>query len=207
MNEDVVPKWNGRAKVLPDNDPPVVAAEGQKDRFKNDMFGEKIICPKCKSRHYKHIWCPSCGVYFCEDCGHILEKGAMDFDEYQKRCRETDLFPPKKEESVNLLEYRTLCINGEVGELSEKILDMALAELALESKAGKLANKVKKIRRDGLSKKLKDGITHELGDIMWYLSILCDLNGVTMKEVAERNITMLADRKKRDVIKGSGDDR
>lgn len=132
----------------------------------------------------------------------------MNFDWYQKRCRETDLFPMSETgDLVNLTEYRTLCLNGEVGELSEKILDMVLAELVLSSKAGKLANKVKKIRRDGLSKKLKDGITHELGDIMWYLSILCDLNGVTMKEVAEQNIAMLADRKKRDAIKGSGDNR
>ena len=132
----------------------------------------------------------------------------MNFDEYQKRCRETDLFPFDRGDSlVPLIEYRTLCINGEVGELSEKILDMALAELALEAKTGKLANKVKKIRRDGLSEKLRDGIIHELGDIMWYHSILCDLIGVSMKEVAERNITMLADRKKRNTIKGSGDNR
>lgn len=171
-------------------------------------FGGKEDCPECGAKNYKHTYCPSCAAYFCEDCGHIWKDTvSMSFDEYQAKCRETDLFPPKKEEIVNLLEYRTLCINGEVGELSEKILDMALAELALESKAGKLANKVKKIRRDGLSEKLKTGIIHELGDIMWYLSILCDLTGVSMKEVAKRNIIMLADRKKRDAIKGSGDDR
>jgi len=132
----------------------------------------------------------------------------MNFDEYQKRCRETDLFPFDRGDSlIPLTEYRTLCLNGEVGELSEKIFNMVLAELALSSKAGKLANKVKKIRRDGLSKNLRTGIIHELGDIMWYLSILCDLIGVSMKEVAERNIIMLADRKKRDTIKGSGDER
>lgn len=132
----------------------------------------------------------------------------MDFDEYQKRCRETDLFPPGKDNDVvDLLEYRTLCLDGEVGELSEKILKIVLTELALSSKSDGLANKVKKIRRDyvGLSVSMSEDIAHEIGDIMWFLSILCDLIGVDMKTVAERNVSMLSDRKKRDAIKGVGD--
>ena len=32
-------------------------------------------CPKCGAIHYKHTWCPSCGTYFCADCGHIIKEG------------------------------------------------------------------------------------------------------------------------------------
>jgi len=183
MNEDEIPKWDGRAKVLPDNDSLVVAHKDQKD-----TLGERITCPKCGSKYYMHEWCPNCAVYFCRDCGYVWKDTvSMDFDEYQKRCRETDLFPFDRGDTLTpLTEYRTLCLSGEVGEL---------------------ANKVKKIRRDGLSENLRDGIIHELGDVMWYLAILCDLIGVDMKTVAKRNVTMLAKRMQEGKLRGSGDDR
>lgn len=42
------------------------------EKFVEDM---KKDCPECGAIHYKHTWCPSCGAYFCDDCGCIIKKG------------------------------------------------------------------------------------------------------------------------------------
>ncbi|MHC4753465.1 MAG: nucleoside triphosphate pyrophosphohydrolase family protein, partial [Planctomycetota bacterium] len=121
----------------------------------------------------------------------------MNFDEYQKRCKKTDLYPMDKvpdgvdEEAyrVWLVEYRTLCLCGETGEL---------------------ANKVKKLRRDfdsTIPMEASEGIVHELGDILWYLSTICDIIDVKLEDVAIKNTDMLLERMKQGKIQGEGDDR
>lgn len=106
------------------------------------------------------------------------------FNEYQKQAQTTALYP--KEEA---LEYVVLGLCGESGEL---------------------ANKVKKIIRDNngiLTEEKRKELIFELGDCLWYISALCsELNG-NLGDVAEANIQKLFSRKKRGVIKGSGDNR
>lgn len=112
------------------------------------------------------------------------------FEEYQEFCKTTDLFPKTKyDQEVDLLEYRTLCLCGEVGEL---------------------ANKVKKIRRDDnnqITIAMKRAVIHELGDVLWYVSTICTLIDVDMGLVAKENVKMLSKRKEEGKITGSGDDR
>lgn len=120
----------------------------------------------------------------------------MNMSEYQEFCRTTDLFPldewmkTKYFNGLNeLIAYRTLCLCGEAGEL---------------------ANKVKKIRRDSphfLTPAVRHDMVSELGDIMWYMSILCDLLDVSLEYVLKENARKLSKRKMEDKIKGSGDDR
>ena len=77
--------------------------------------------------------------------------------------------------------------------------------LGLAAEAGEVANKVKKILRDG--KFDREAIADEVGDCLWYIAALCrDLN-VSMNDVAKTNLHKLQDRKKRGVISGSGDNR
>jgi NTP pyrophosphatase (non-canonical NTP hydrolase) len=77
--------------------------------------------------------------------------------------------------------------------------------LGLAAEAGEVANKVKKILRDG--KFDREGIADEIGDCLWYIAALCrDLN-VDMGEVAKNNLDKLQDRKKRGTLKGNGDKR
>ncbi len=77
--------------------------------------------------------------------------------------------------------------------------------LGLAAEAGEVANKVKKILRDG--KFDRNAIADEVGDCLWYIAALCrDLN-VDMKELAKNNLRKLHDRKARGVIQGSGDNR
>jgi NTP pyrophosphatase (non-canonical NTP hydrolase) len=101
----------------------------------------------------------------------------VDFDRYQEQTRQTAVYPKE-----NAIEYLALGLNGEAGEVAEK---------------------VKKQIRDDEDK----DIMSELGDVLWYLTRLTDELGVSMNELAESNLDKLLDRKERGVIHGEGDDR
>lgn len=106
----------------------------------------------------------------------------MTLDEYQRLAKRTAVFP----EGV-ALEYLTLGLVGEAGEL---------------------ANKVKKILRGDMNvEELEEGIKHELGDVLWYLSMLADHLNIDLGDLAEDNINMLFERKNKGTLKGSGDNR
>jgi NTP pyrophosphatase (non-canonical NTP hydrolase) len=105
--------------------------------------------------------------------------------EYQRRAAETAIFPKQK-----ALEYLTLGLVGEAGEI---------------------ANKAKKLIRDGAdvegyNDKLNQ-IASELGDVLWYAAMLANEVDVNLGKVMEANLDKLSDRKARGVIGGSGDNR
>lgn len=80
--------------------------------------------------------------------------------------------------------------------------------LGLVGEAGEIANKVKKISRDELDpESLKDDIKAELGDVLWYLAAVATEFDIDLDEVGRNNLAKLANRKARDVIRGSGDNR
>jgi len=85
--------------------------------------------------------------------------------------------------------------------------NMALEYLALGlcSEAGEVAGKVKKYIRDGGFN--SEALEAEIGDVFWYLCRLVDTLGADPCEILQSNIDKLEDRKHRDVIKGSGDNR
>ncbi|WP_430789292.1 nucleoside triphosphate pyrophosphohydrolase family protein [Actinoplanes sp. G11-F43] len=82
--------------------------------------------------------------------------------------------------------------------------------LGLVGETGELAEKAKKIVRDkggDFAQWDTEDLKKELGDILWYLTILADHFGLTLDEVATTNVAKLADRQARGVLGGSGDDR
>jgi NTP pyrophosphatase (non-canonical NTP hydrolase) len=82
--------------------------------------------------------------------------------------------------------------------------------LGLASEAGEVATRIKKWIRDGNSdpKNLdKEAISKELGDALWYIAVMADQLGVSMDKIGQENIKKLADRQKRGVLGGSGDNR
>lgn len=105
---------------------------------------------------------------------------------YQVATRETAVYPHSDTGDPEALSY---CALGLVGE------------------AGEVANKVKKILRDGDTAELRTAIRGELGDVLWYAARLADELGVSLTTVAADNLDKLRDRKARGVLGGSGDNR
>lgn len=82
--------------------------------------------------------------------------------------------------------------------------------LGLTGEAGEIAEKAKKIVRDkgsDFSQLDTDDLKKELGDVLWYVAVLADHFDIKLDDVATANIAKLADRQKRNLIGGSGDNR
>jgi len=103
---------------------------------------------------------------------------------YQEFCRSTAVYPDAMKKNLSELMYLSLGLAGEGGEI---------------------ANKVKKLYRDGETHEKKMAIAAELGDIAWYLARLCDTLDVDLDDVLEENKRKLSDRMHRGVLKGNGD--
>lgn len=110
--------------------------------------------------------------------------------------------------------YQGDYINMEMNTYQEKAASTAIYKaehaviypaLGLAAEAGEVANKVKKILRDGTFN--REAIADEVGDCLWYIAALCrDLN-VNIADLAKNNLQKLEDRKRRGKIAGSGDKR
>lgn len=82
--------------------------------------------------------------------------------------------------------------------------------LALCGEVGEVANKVKKVMRDRQGKFFADDVEDigsELGDVLWYLSVLTKRLGLTLSDIAQQNLDKIQSRYDRGVISGSGDNR
>jgi NTP pyrophosphatase (non-canonical NTP hydrolase) len=111
-------------------------------------------------------------------------KKISDLDMYQKVALTTAIYP--REQAII---YPTLGLTGEAGEV---------------------ANKVKKIIRDGSNKNdnsMVSEIKSEIGDCLWYIAVLADDIGCKLSDIANTNLVKLANRKEKGTIGGSGDKR
>ena len=103
---------------------------------------------------------------------------------------------------MTLSSYQKVAVNTAIYPTQHAITYPALG---LAGEAGEVANKVKKIIRDG--KLDKSALGAEIGDCLWYIAALCrDLN-LDLGEIAKANLEKLQDRKARGTLKGSGDKR
>ena len=107
----------------------------------------------------------------------------MDLRTYQQRSRETACYPDAGRNPI----YPTLGLCGEAGEV---------------------ADKVKKVIRDGqgqFTAEVSEALLLELGDVLWYVAQLATELGLDLDQVACANLDKLASRAARNVIGGSGD--
>ena len=103
---------------------------------------------------------------------------------------------------MNMNAYQEMASKTAIYSSAHQILYPALG---LVGEAGEVANKVKKMMRDGTFDRA--AVVSELGDVMWYIAALCrDLN-VEMNDVALDNLKKLYDRMQRGTIQGNGDTR
>ena len=87
-------------------------------------------------------------------------------------------------------------------------MNIVYPALGLAGESGEVADKVKKIYRDGRDDaQFKGEIAKEIGDVLWYCANLAEDLGFTLQQIAEMNIYKLQCRKTKGTIAGSGDDR
>lgn len=108
----------------------------------------------------------------------------MDFNAYQVMARTTAKYP------------------AEAG--------LAYTSLGLCSEAGEVADKLKKLIRDGdgvADSAFYEAVAKELGDVLWYVANIAWEIDYNLNDIADMNYQKLKDRYERNVISGSGDDR
>ena len=109
-------------------------------------------------------------------------KNNWNLNNYQRQAKETAIYP----ENYKIV-YPALGLAGEAGEV---------------------ADKVKKIIRDGRNDaEYYNQIAKELGDVLWYCAVLADDLGYSLQQIAEMNVYKLQARKVMGTIGGDGDDR
>ena len=108
----------------------------------------------------------------------------MQLDDYQENAKKTAIYAPE-----HMIMYPALGLAGEAGEV---------------------ANKVKKIMRDGIHKlpsDWKQQLASEIGDVLWYCAVLASDLNVSLGTIAAQNIEKLERRKRTGTLQGSGDKR
>jgi NTP pyrophosphatase (non-canonical NTP hydrolase) len=108
----------------------------------------------------------------------------MNFNEYQEKAEEFAIYPNQG----NNLAYPILGLCEEAGEV-----------------AGKLAKLIRSGKEP--TQQDKEEIAKELGDTQWFLTAVCREIGISLNEVAVRNLDKLQSRKDRNKLQGSGDNR
>jgi len=108
----------------------------------------------------------------------------MDFKEYQEKALETAVYGA-----------------------GHKIIYPALG---LANEAGEVLGKIKKVLRDNdgeFTLELRQSIGKEMGDVLWYIAALSSDIEIPLDQIAAENIQKLIDRRNRNQIHGSGDNR
>jgi NTP pyrophosphatase (non-canonical NTP hydrolase) len=108
----------------------------------------------------------------------------IKFHEYQEFVNGMKRYPWK-----HAIIYPTIKLNGEAGEVAEKV------------------GKVLRDEAGVFSDEKKEEIVKELGDVLWYICSLADDLGYSLEDVVNNNVRKLTSRKERGVMSGSGDNR
>ena len=115
----------------------------------------------------------------------LKERYAMlDFNDYQKIAKTTAIYPEQ---------YK-----------------ITYPALGLVVEAGEVANKVKKIVRDGednMPSDWKEQLASEIGDVLWYCAALASDLNMSLGVIAAQNKEKLEARLKKGTLQGSGDKR
>jgi NTP pyrophosphatase (non-canonical NTP hydrolase) len=110
----------------------------------------------------------------------------MELDDYQEEAEETAVFPYELPEFLNTGQvYVVLGCAGETGEIEEKL---------------------KKAVREEDEKYITE-MRYEVGDVLWYLSQICEEFDWSLEQIAEENLAKLQDREERGQLTGRGDNR
>lgn len=110
----------------------------------------------------------------------------MQANDYQQWTLSTAIYPDSGKGTIAAISYCTLGLVGEAGEV---------------------ADKAKKLIRDGDTPERRADVLKELSDVCWYMARLSDEMGLDLEELFLANKIKLDSRKERGVLSGSGDNR
>lgn len=89
-------------------------------------------------------------------------------------------------------------------------IDFMAKVLGLVGESGEFADKIKKLYRNNggtMSDEERKELLKELGDILWYVSVVAHYLEADFEAVAVANLAKLEDRLQRNVIASKGDNR
>lgn len=112
----------------------------------------------------------------------------ITFYQYQEEVNKAAFYPEANSGSLSAILYGALGLNGEAGEVAEK---------------------VKKVWRDKESNFDNDAleIAKELGDALWYITRIGAELGYSLDKIAQLNVDKIVSRRKNGTFQGSGDNR
>lgn len=120
----------------------------------------------------------------------------LQISDYQELVEQVALYPGVNENNMQAAMYLALGLNGEAGEVAEKIKKLIRDQRLLPEA---------KLLQMG-SEKQKE-ILNELGDVLWYITRLALEMGFDLEDVMAANHAKLSSRYRRGKLGGSGDNR
>ena len=111
----------------------------------------------------------------------VRDETPLTMDTYQQQAKATAVYPEDKAR-----EYLVAGLAGEVGEVASLFAKHWRAD------------------QEWLD---YSEVAAELGDVLWFITMLADEVGYDLTEVAQNNLNKLADRAVRGKLKGNGDNR
>lgn len=115
----------------------------------------------------------------------------MTLNEYQTQARKTAIYRYP-------VVYPVLKLNGEAGELAEKVGKL------LRDYGGDAYPDTFDFH---LIVSAREALMAELGDVLWYVAAVATDLGYSLEDVAQANLTKLASRAARGTLQGDGDNR
>lgn len=128
--------------------------------------------------------------------------------DYQAQATTTAIYRKKIEDIVDYY-FGTMPEDKAKAKIVD-LLAFAYVTLGLVGEAGEIANKAKKVIRDGAGKitdEFKADMDGEIGDVEWYQANLSEELGLDLDIIRHRNLEKLFGRKERGTLSGSGDKR
>ena len=107
-------------------------------------------------------------------------------------------------------EYQKKAITTAHIAYDDPLMQNSVWVMGIAGEAGEIVEKWKKAvayREGNFDDDQWSDFKKEFADVIWYIAVLAESLGLSLEEIMEQNIAKLADRKKRDVIKGAGDNR
>jgi NTP pyrophosphatase (non-canonical NTP hydrolase) len=107
-------------------------------------------------------------------------------------------------------EYQKLAMSTAIKSYDDPILQNSIWVMGIAGEAGEVVEKWKKAvayRNGEFNDQEFADFKKEFADVIWYIAVLAESLGLSLDEMMQANVAKLADRKKRDVIKGAGDNR